>query len=88
EEKVVAAGGHVHWAATAEEARTIILDLSRRFGAKTATKGKTMIAEEIGLNEHLEANGVRPVETDLGEYIIQLRGEGPSHIIAPAIHVT
>ena len=72
----------------AEEAKTIILDLCRRFDAKTATKGKTMIAEEIGLNEYLEENGVRPVETDLGEYIIQLRGEGPSHIIAPAIHVT
>lgn len=88
EEKVVASGGHVHWAADAAEARAIILDLCRRFGAKTATKGKTMIAEEIGLNDYLEENGVRPVETDLGEYIIQLRGEGPSHIIAPAIHVT
>lgn len=88
EEKVVASGGHVHWAVDAEEAKTIILDLCRRFDAKTATKGKTMIAEEIGLNEYLEDNGVRPVETDLGEYIIQLRGEGPSHIIAPAIHVT
>jgi L-lactate dehydrogenase complex protein LldF len=51
------------------------------------TKGKSMIAEEIGLNAHLEAAGVTPVETDLGEYIIQLRGEIPSHIIAPAVHV-
>src|SRR3546814_4964039 len=47
-----------------------------------------MIAEEIGLNDHLEANGIEPVETDLGEYIFQLRRETPSHIIAPAIHVT
>jgi L-lactate dehydrogenase complex protein LldF len=52
------------------------------------TKGKSMVAEEIGLNEYLEANGIAPVETDLGEYIIQLRGEAPSHIIAPAVHVT
>jgi L-lactate dehydrogenase complex protein LldF len=88
EEKVVAAGGHVHWAADAGEARRIVLDLCRRFDAKTATKGKTMIAEEIGLNDFLADNGVRPIETDLGEYIIQIRGEGPSHIIAPAIHVT
>ena len=47
-----------------------------------------MVAEEIGLNEHLEANGIEPVETDLGEYIIQLRDEPPSHIIAPAVHLT
>ncbi len=87
EEKVTAAGGHVHWAETAEDARTIILDICRKAGAKTVTKGKSMITEEIGLNDHLEKNGIRPVETDLGEYIIQLRGETPSHIIAPAVHV-
>jgi L-lactate dehydrogenase complex protein LldF len=52
------------------------------------TKGKSMVAEEIGLNEHLEANGIEPVETDLGEYIIQLRHEPPSHIIAPSVHLT
>jgi L-lactate dehydrogenase complex protein LldF len=88
ERRVVASGGQVHWAETAEDARSIVLSLCRSYDARTVTKGKTMIAEEIGLNEHLEANGVRPIETDLGEYIIQLRGEGPSHIIAPAIHVT
>ncbi|ALK08521.1 LutB/LldF family L-lactate oxidation iron-sulfur protein [Blastochloris viridis] len=88
EDKVVKAGGHVHWAATAEDARTIVLDICQKLGAKTATKGKSMISEEIGLNEHLEANGIAPVETDLGEYIIQLRGEMPSHIIAPAVHLT
>jgi len=87
EERVRAAGGHVHHAVTPEEARGLILDICRKAGAKTVTKGKTMIAEEIGLNDFLEANGVVPVETDLGEYIIQIRHEVPSHIIAPAIHL-
>jgi L-lactate dehydrogenase complex protein LldF len=88
EEKVRAAGGQVHYAETAEEAREVILSICRNAGAKTVTKGKSMVAEEIGLNEHLEANGIEPVETDLGEYIIQLRHEPPSHIIAPAVHLT
>ncbi len=88
EAKVVETGGHVHWARTGEEARDAILAICRKAGAKTVTKGKSMIAEEIGLNEHLEANGLTPVETDLGEYIIQLRKEPPSHIIAPAIHLS
>lgn len=87
ERKVVEAGGHVHWAADAAEARAIVLDILRAAGGKTVTKGKSMITEEIGLNAFLEENGVRPVETDLGEYIIQLRDETPSHIIAPAVHV-
>jgi L-lactate dehydrogenase complex protein LldF len=87
EEKVRALGGHVHWARTPEEARQAVLGICRRLGARTVTKGKTMVAEEIGLNEFLEANGVVPVETDLGEYIIQIRHEPPSHIIAPAIHL-
>ncbi len=87
EEKVTEAGGHVHWAETAADARGIILDICRRVDARTVTKGKSMITEEIGLNDFLEQCGVTPVETDLGEYIIQLRGEHPSHIIAPAIHV-
>ncbi len=87
EEKVTASGGHVHWARTAEDARAIILDICRKADAKTVTKGKSIVSEEIGLNEHLTENGIQPVETDLGEYIIQLRGEPPSHIIAPAVHV-
>ncbi|HEX2728088.1 MAG TPA: LUD domain-containing protein, partial [Beijerinckiaceae bacterium] len=87
EDKVRSSGGHVHFARTAEEARNIILTICRTAGAQTVTKGKSMIAEEIGLNAHLEAAGITPVETDLGEYIIQLRGEIPSHIIAPAVHV-
>ncbi|MEJ0012142.1 MAG: LutB/LldF family L-lactate oxidation iron-sulfur protein [Bauldia sp.] len=88
EEKVAESGGHVHYAETADEARELILGICRQAGARTVTKGKTMIAEEIELNEYLEANGVLPIETDLGEYIIQLRHEAPSHIIAPAIHLT
>jgi len=68
-------GGHVHYAATPAEARSIIVDIARRIGARMAVKS-------------LEAAGVTPVETDLGEYIIQLAHERPSHIIAPAIHKT
>ena len=88
ERKVAASGGHVHYAEDAEAARRIILELCEKVGAKSVTKGKSMISEEIGLNEALETAGIEAVETDLGEYIIQLRGETPSHIIAPAIHVT
>jgi len=87
EAKVIAAGGQVHWCRDAAEARATILEICRAHDAHTVTKGKSMVAEEIGLNDYLEANGVEPVETDLGEYIIQLRHEPPSHIIAPAIHV-
>ncbi|HEV8391477.1 MAG TPA: LutB/LldF family L-lactate oxidation iron-sulfur protein [Dongiaceae bacterium] len=85
---VVKNGGLVHWCATPAEARKTILDICRNTGAKTVTKGKTMVGEEIGINDHLAANGIEPIETDLGEYIIQLRGEAPSHIIAPSVHVT
>jgi len=81
-------GGRAHFAATAEEARDIILDIARRTGARMAVKSKSMATEEIHLNDALQAIGVTPVETDLGEYIIQLAHERPSHIIAPAIHKT
>jgi L-lactate dehydrogenase complex protein LldF len=86
-EKVEAAGGKVHFCATPEEARTAIIAIARRFGARTVTKGKSMVSEEIDLNEALSEAGIEPVETDLGEYIIQLRHERPSHIIAPAVHL-
>ena len=88
ESKVIESGGHVHWAGDAAEARDIILKICRDVDAKTVTKGKSMISEEVAVNQHLEKNGIQPIETDLGEYIIQLRGEAPSHIIAPAIHLT
>ncbi len=87
ERAVAARGGHVHWARDAKEAREIIAGILKTAGAKTVTKGKSMVSEEIALNPHLEAEGFVPVETDLGEYIIQLRKEPPSHIIAPAFHL-
>src|SRR6266478_1686395 len=87
EKNVAASGGQVHWARNAAEARAAVLEICRSVDAKIVTKGKSMVAEEIALNGHLEANGIIPVETDLGEYIIQLRHEPPSHIIAPAIHL-
>jgi L-lactate dehydrogenase complex protein LldF len=88
EQKVTAAGGQVHYAVTADEAKRVVLDICKKLGAKTVTKGKSMIGEEIAINDYLEANAITPVETDLGEYIIQLRHEIPSHIIAPAVHLT
>jgi len=88
EAKVIELGGHVHWARDAAEARDIVLELCRSVGARKVTKGKSMIAEEVGLNEFLEANGIEPIETDLGEYIVQLAKEPPSHILAPAVHKT
>ncbi len=88
ETRVVENGGQVHWCRTGDDACRTILDICREVDAKTVTKGKSMVSEEINLNDYLEQNGVRPVETDLGEYILQLRGDHPSHIIAPAIHLT
>ncbi|MBU0725664.1 MAG: iron-sulfur cluster-binding protein [Alphaproteobacteria bacterium] len=87
EAKVIENGGHVHWARTPQEAREKILEICRSVDAKTVTKGKSMIAEEIALNDFLEESGIEPIETDLGEYIIQIRKEPPSHIIAPAVHL-
>ena len=88
EQRVIEQGGKVHWARDAAEARAVVLRLCKAAGARSVTKSKSMVAEEIGLNEALEANGIAPVETDLGEYIVQLAGETPSHILAPAIHMT
>ena len=87
-DKVESLGGKVHFARDAAEAREIIREICRKAGARTVCKGKSMVSEEIGLNEALEEDGYRVVETDLGEYIIQLAKEPPSHIIAPAIHKT
>jgi len=88
EEKVEQAGGHVHWAKTAEEACRIVLQIAKDHNVRTAVKSKSMATEEIELNGALEAAGIRAIETDLGEYIIQLAGTGPSHIIVPAVHLT
>ncbi|MGO9455325.1 MAG: LutB/LldF family L-lactate oxidation iron-sulfur protein [Candidatus Binataceae bacterium] len=75
-------------AATAEEARDYIVDVARRNGSKLVVKGKSMTTEEIALNPALEKAGIEVLETDLGEYIVQLRNEPPSHIITPAIHLS
>jgi L-lactate dehydrogenase complex protein LldF len=81
-------GGHVHGAATAEEARQIIVDIARKSNCQRAVKSKSMTTEEVHLNPALEAAGVEVVETDFGEFIIQLAGERPSHLVAPAVHHT
>ncbi|MGE0439858.1 MAG: LutB/LldF family L-lactate oxidation iron-sulfur protein [Gemmatimonadales bacterium] len=88
EQAVTARGGVVHWAENAESARDYIVSLARQRGVRLAVKSKSMATEEIGLNAALEAGGITPVETDLGEYIIQLADESPSHFLAPAIHWT
>ncbi|MCH9806891.1 MAG: iron-sulfur cluster-binding protein [Alphaproteobacteria bacterium] len=88
EQQVIAAGGHVHWAQTADDACSAILRICSEADARLVTKGKSMVSEEIGLNHRLEGSGLEVVETDLGEYILQIRKETPSHIIAPAIHLT
>jgi L-lactate dehydrogenase complex protein LldF len=87
EEQVVRRGGQVHWCRTAAEACETVEHICRQAGARLAVKSKSMTTEEIGLNEHLEKRGLAVVETDLGEYILQLRHETPTHIVAPAIHL-
>ncbi|HEY9380025.1 MAG TPA: LutB/LldF family L-lactate oxidation iron-sulfur protein [Burkholderiales bacterium] len=79
-------GATVLFARDAKEAQQLVLDICRTHHIKKAIKSKSMVSEEMGLNEALIANGVTPIETDLGEYIIQLAKEPPSHIIAPAVH--
>ncbi len=86
ERRVEEAGGVVHWARDGVEARSIISDLAREHNVRRIVKGKSMMTEEIGLNEELAAQNFEVWETDLGEFIVQLAGEGPSHIIAPAVH--
>jgi L-lactate dehydrogenase complex protein LldF len=81
-------GGQVHLAETGADAVEYCLRVARRHEVRRVVKGKSMLSEEIGLNGALEAAGIETVETDLGEYIVQLKGEAPSHIIAPAIHYT
>ena len=83
-----AVGAKVYRAVDAEEARRVVTAICRAKKAKLVVKSKSMATEEIQLNEHLAANGITAVETDLGEWIIQLAGEHPSHLIAPAIHKT
>ncbi|MCP4008604.1 MAG: lactate utilization protein, partial [Proteobacteria bacterium] len=88
ERAVIASGGQVHWAQTTEQANRAVLEICAQANARRVTKGKSMISEEMKLNHALEAAGFDVTETDLGEYIIQLANETPSHIIAPAVHKT
>jgi L-lactate dehydrogenase complex protein LldF len=81
-----AAGGHVHWAADADEANRIIVGLIQQHGGSQVIKVKTMTSDEIGLNKALEASGIHPHETDLADMIIQLGQDKPSHIVVPALH--
>jgi len=88
EERVRARGGHVFWAETAEDARRYITDLAVRNGVRTVVKSKSMVAEEIHLTPALEEKGIQVFDTDLGEFIVQLRNEPPYHIVTPAMHLT
>lgn len=86
EETLTANGIRVHWALDGDEACRIVTDICRARDARTVIKGKSMVSEEMHLNHHLEQHGIEALESDLGEYIVQLAGETPSHIIMPAIH--
>jgi L-lactate dehydrogenase complex protein LldF len=88
EQRVKSRGGHVFWAETAEDARRYITDLASRRGVRTVVKSKSMVTEEIHLTPALEKLGMRVFETDLGEFIVQLRNEPPFHIVTPAMHLT
>lgn len=88
ERNVTRAGGQVHFAADAAQANAIVAAIAESGGVRIATKGKSMVSEELSLNPVLESMGVEVFETDLGEYIIQLAGETPSHLVAPALHKT
>jgi L-lactate dehydrogenase complex protein LldF len=88
ERNATARGATVHWAETREDVNRIVCDIARRHGVKKVVKSKSMVTEECALNDALEAAGVEVVETDLGEYILQLAKEPPSHIVAPVVHKT
>lgn len=83
-----ARGGVVLWAPTANDAVSHVLDICKRHGATSVVKGKSMVSEELGVNEHLGHAGIDAVETDLGEFIVQLAGQRPSHIVGPALHLS
>lgn len=87
-DQVTGAGGHVHFAADAAEANAIVASILQETGSKLVVKSKSMVSEEIEMNDHLEQIGIEVVETDLGEFIAQLAGDTPSHIIAPVLHWT
>ena len=86
ERNATAHGAVVHWAETTADVNRIVCELAAQYGVKKAVKSKSMVSEECALNDALEAVGVQVVETDLGEYILQLAKEPPSHIVAPVVH--
>ncbi|MCV2880401.1 lactate utilization protein B [Actibacterium sp. XHP0104] len=88
EANAVASGAQVHWARTPKEATDIVTAICKAEGARSATRVKSMLGEEIGIGEALAAAGVERIETDLAEHIIQLAGDPPSHIVMPAMHKT
>ena len=88
EERVKERGGHVFWAETGEDARRYVADLAKSRGVRTIVKSKSMVTEEIHLTPALEKIGIQVLETDLGEFIVQLRNEPPSHIVMPAMHLS
>jgi L-lactate dehydrogenase complex protein LldF len=88
EHSVQRAGGNVHWASDAAEARQIVVGIAQKASCKLAVKSKSMTTEEVHLNPALQQAGVEVVETDFGEFIIQIAGERPSHLVAPAVHHT
>ena len=88
EEKALATGAEVLWARDGEEAARLLVDLARQHDVKKVVKSKSMLSEEADLNAAFMTAGIESIETDLGEYIVQLAGETPSHIIAPAVHKT
>jgi L-lactate dehydrogenase complex protein LldF len=87
EQNATALGATVHWAADAEQHNAIVLDILRQHDSRRIVKSKSMLTEECGLNHFLEDSGIEVIDTDLGERIVQLRGESPSHIVLPAIHI-
>ncbi|MEK7266111.1 MAG: LUD domain-containing protein, partial [Pseudomonadota bacterium] len=87
EQKALDTGATVMWAKDGAEVCRLVTEIARKHGVTKVTKSKSMLSEEAGLNQALEAAGIQPVETDLGEYILQVdNNEPPSHIIAPAVH--
>lgn len=88
ETQLTANGVQVHWAQNSDEANAIALSIAQRVHAKSIIKGKSMVSEEVGFNHAMAAAGIEAFESDMGEYIVQLAGEAPSHIIMPAIHKT
>lgn len=89
EREATARGAVVHWAENASEACRIVVDIAKQNGVRTVAKSKSMVSEEVGLNDALIEAGIEPIETDLGEYILQINdAEPPSHIVMPVIHKT